>query len=126
MMSIEGRKYNVFRSNYKPKYGQWPIVKKMLNKFFVLINMSTFCFSLSKKILQLLVLLKFFIFTFYSSLVLLKFLIFTFYSSFKVNSYIEFIFLNKILQNFFKYYKNLYQIFLTKHRLNINFYIFVD
>jgi len=31
MMSIEGRKYNAFKSNYKPKHGQWAIVKKKLN-----------------------------------------------------------------------------------------------
>ena len=51
--------------------------------FLVSINMSTFCFSPSKKILQL--------------LVPKKFPIFTFSPSFKVNSYLEFIFLNKNL-----------------------------
>jgi len=53
--------------------------------FLFSINMSTFRFTLSKKILQL--------------LVYKKISIFTFGSSFKVNSYVEFIFLNKILQN---------------------------
>jgi len=64
------------------------LIKKVknirLNMFLVPINMSTFRFSPFKKFLQLLVLQKFFIFTFGPS--------------FKVNSYVEFIFLNKILQ----------------------------
>jgi len=51
--------------------------------FLILINISIFRFSLSKIFLQL--------------LVPIKFLIFTFGPSFKVNSYVEFIFLNKIL-----------------------------
>ena len=51
--------------------------------FLVLINMSIFHFSFSKKFLQL--------------LVFQKFLIFTFDSSFKVNLYVAFIFMNKIL-----------------------------
>ena len=55
-----------------------------LNMFLIHINMSTFRFSPSKKILQLLVPKKFFIFTFDHS--------------FKIFSYVEFIFLNKILQ----------------------------
>jgi len=52
--------------------------------FLVFINITTFVFSFSKKILQLLVLQKFFIFIFGPS--------------FKVNSYVEFIFLDKIFQ----------------------------
>jgi len=52
--------------------------------FLVLINISTFRFSSSKILLQL--------------LVLKKLSILTFGPSFKVNSYVEFIFLNKILQ----------------------------
>ena len=52
--------------------------------FLVPINISTFCFSPSKKFLQL--------------LVPKKFSIFTFGPSFKVNLYVEFIFFNKILQ----------------------------
>ena len=59
-------------------------IKTRLNMFLVPINMSTFRFSFSKKILQL--------------LVSQKFSISTFGLSFKVNAYIEFIFLNKILQ----------------------------
>jgi len=84
-----------------------------LNMFLVLINMSTFRFSLSKKFLQL--------------LVLQKLSIFTFGPSFKVNSYVEFIFLNKNFQKNIKYYKDVSQkirIFLPKHELNMNFYIF--
>jgi len=52
--------------------------------FLVPVNMLTFHFSPSKKILQL--------------LVPQKISIFTFGPSFKINSYVEFIFLNKILQ----------------------------
>jgi len=52
--------------------------------FLVPINIPTFRFGPSKIFLQL--------------LVSVKFSIFTFGPSFKVNSYVEFIFLNKILQ----------------------------
>ena len=81
--------------------------------FLVLINMSTFCFSPSKKFLQL--------------LVPIKFSIFTFSPSFKVNSYVGFIIFNKIFQKNSKYYKNHSKKnynFLTKHEFNMNFYIF--
>ena len=54
--------------------------------------MSTFRFSPSKNFLQL--------------LVSIKFSIFTFGPSFKVNSYVEFIFFNKIFRKNSKYYKN--------------------
>jgi len=57
---------------------------KGLNMFLVPVNILTFHFSPSKKFLQL--------------LVPIKFSIFTFGPSFKINFYVEFIFLNKILQ----------------------------
>jgi len=63
---------------------KWELYIKGLNMFLVPINMSIFCFSSSKKNLQL--------------LVPKIFSILPFGPSFKVNSYVEFIFFNKILQ----------------------------
>jgi len=81
--------------------------------FLVLINIPTFHFNPFKKFPQL--------------LVPIKFLIFTFGPSFKVNSYVEFIFLNKILHKNYNIIrispKKIYN-FLPKHELNMNFYMF--
>ena len=69
--------------------------------------MSTFCFSPSKKILQL--------------LVLQKFSIFTFGLFFKVNSYVEFILLFcRKIHNIIKISPKKFRIF----KQNMNFYIF--
>ena len=75
--------------------------------------MSTFCFSPSKKILQL--------------LLPQKFSIFTFGPSFKVNSHVEFIFLIKFsikIHNIIRISPKKINNFLTKHEFNMNFYIF--
>jgi len=80
--------------------------------FLIPISVPTFRFSLPKHFVRLLAPKKFFITTFGPY--------------FLVNSCLEVIFFYEIFQKWVQYYDNLSKsiFFLTKHELNMNFYVF--